>query len=217
MKKNNLLICCLLLLFYTVLNAQNPNKRGFFDTNFQYEFEINHANKKIKLREEKKYYWYKLNKIHTNFYDNSGKMLHGNYQKYKIRTLELVEKGTFYYGLKDGLWKKWYVNGRLKQKENWKKGVLHGKYITYNENGEKLIKGYYKNGKKDGIWIDFQKNDTIKYNNDIIKDVKLKSKKIKSVKKFFNFLFRKKNDSTNSKSPTKKRIKKKKNQQKNRK
>ena len=204
MKKINLLICCMLFLFVAVLNAQNPNKRAFFDTNFQYEFEINPTNKKIKLRENEKYYWYKLHKIYTNFYDNSGKMLHGSYQKKKIKTLELLEKGTFYYGLKNDLWKKWYINGKLNKIENWKFGILHGRYTTYNENGEKLINGRYRNGKKDGIWIDFQSKDTVIYSKGNIKEIKLKSKKKKSLKEFFQSVFRKKDKQTKSKSIKKK-------------
>ena len=153
----------------------------------------------IKLRENEEYYWYKLHKIHTNFYDNSGKTLHGSYQKKKVKTLELLEKGTFYYGLKDGLWKEWYLNGNLNKIENWKIGILHGKFKTFNEKGEKLINGRYKKGKKDGVWIDYQSKDTLTYSKGNIKEIKLKSKKKKSLKEFFQSIFRKKNTSAKSK------------------
>lgn len=169
------------------LNAQNQYKRAFSEGDYYYKFSISNSNKKIELKKEVSYYWYKLNKIHTSYYDVSGKLLNGNYQKEKRNTHELLEKGLFNNGIKDRIWKYWFLNGNLKKVESWKKGFLHGSFFKYEENGKLITKGNYKNGKKDGVWINYKTKDTLNYKKGIL------VKENESKKSFFKKIFKKKN------------------------
>ncbi len=54
---------------------------------------------------------------------------------------ELI-KGTFYYD-----------DGNIRQEGTYKDGKLHGKWISYDENGEKTAIAQYDNGQKDGVWF----------------------------------------------------------------
>ena len=51
-------------------------------------------------------------------------------------------KGTYYFD-----------NGQISQSGTYKKGKLHGQWISYNEDGEKVAVGNYKEGAKTGKWI----------------------------------------------------------------
>jgi len=58
--------------------------------------------------------------------------------------LQLIEDGTF---------KKYFPNSKTLQiKAETKKGVLHGTYIEYYENGKLRMEGKYKMGRKKGNW-----------------------------------------------------------------
>jgi len=74
-------------------------------------------------------------------------LLHGSCQKF-FHTGELLEKGEVKYGLKDGQWRTWHPNGRLKRVETWRRGVLHGDQLQFNEKGEFLGSSRYVNGKE---------------------------------------------------------------------
>jgi len=108
------------------------------------------------------YYWYKSNEVHQSKGGYGGELLHDNYTKYFI-TNELQEQGDFVFGLKDGEWKEWYKNGKLKEVTNWEKGQQHGGYWFYNEKGELITKGKYLHGAKKGRWINYVSKDTIVY------------------------------------------------------
>lgn len=203
MKLPFLITFCTLYFLLTSYVNLNPDKRYYSDTDFYYEFHINSSNKKIKFKKEATYYWYKAGKIHKNYNDFDGTVLHGFYQKKKLATKELVEKGFFKYGLKHGVWKNWFVNGNLKNLELWNKGLRNGNYSSFDNNGTLLIKGNYKKGKKDGVWIDYLKKDTVTYNNG-----SLIIKKKKSQKSFFKSIFKKKDKNNIPKKQANKKKKK---------
>lgn len=46
-----------------------------------------------------------------------------------------------------------YDNGKVKQEGFYKDGKVHGKWISYQENGDKLAMGEYQNGQKTGKWF----------------------------------------------------------------
>jgi hypothetical protein len=48
--------------------------------------------------------------------------------------------------------KGYYDNGNIKYEADLKKGVLHGSYKEYHENGELRVKGKYNNNKKASLW-----------------------------------------------------------------
>lgn len=74
---------------------------------------------------------------------------------------ELI-KGTFYYD-----------DGSIRQEGTYKNGKLHGKWVSYNENGEKTAIAQYREGKKDGVWFFWSEDKLteVDYNNNQIASV----------------------------------------------
>ncbi len=209
MKFSIQLFISLIFIFSSSFTLQDASIRTYSDSKYYYEFHINISNKDIKHKKQNTYFWYQLNKIHSNVGGSHGKVLHGSYLKKEIKSNQLIENGFFKNGLKDGMWKEWYLNGNLNTIENWDKGTLQGKFISFNKDGSPLWKGKYNNGKKTGSWINFQKGDTITYINGTEKVKKVREKKRK--KNFFSKLFHKKeNGNSKSKKRKPKKIKKKK-------
>lgn len=130
------------------------------DANFRYEFYTTDA--KINPRKDKVYYWFKGGAVHNAQAGIAGILLHGKYTK-TFHSNQLAEQGEFKNGLKDGIWKTWYTNGVVETWEYWRDGVRKGSFYHYNETGETLESGTFKNNKKHGEWINFAKKDTIVY------------------------------------------------------
>lgn len=84
--------------------------------------------------EDKFYYWSKAQKVIATQGGSSGQLLHGTYESCYTNK-QLKEKGIFYKGQKDGTWSVWNAQGFLVRRENWRKGILHGKQLTYDQNG----------------------------------------------------------------------------------
>jgi antitoxin component YwqK of YwqJK toxin-antitoxin module len=67
-----------------------------------------------------------------------------------------------------------YDNGNIKQEGFYKDGKLHGKWISFNEDGSKQALGEYENGTKTGKWF-FWNNVTLNevdYTDSRVADVK---------------------------------------------
>lgn len=47
----------------------------------------------------------------------------------------------------------YYDNGQIQQEGFYKKGKVHGEWISYDMNGQKVAIGKYENGKKVGKWF----------------------------------------------------------------
>src|ERR1044071_2693369 len=74
-----------------------------------------HANvvvvsEKIKVNETSVYHWYSKNTIQHTCGGYSGKLLHGTYESF-YPNHNLLSKGQFSKGLKEGLWISWFANG----------------------------------------------------------------------------------------------------------
>jgi len=59
-------------------------------------------------------------------------------------------QGAFKNGWREGEWKVYFENGQLRYKGGFKKGKMHGSFITYNEDQsiEKDYTGMFENGVK---------------------------------------------------------------------
>ncbi len=71
-------------------------------------------------------------------------------------------------------------NGQVKQEGNYLNGKLQGKWISYNESGNKVAIGEYNNGVKVGKWF-FWTEDTLNevdYTDNRIADVRKWSKEV---------------------------------------
>ena len=80
------------------------------------------------------------------------------------RNGNIVEKYMTKYGIKDGLYEKWYGNGQKEKECNYKDGKIEGiSHVWYSsmclaENGQKWSETNYKEGKKDGLCQSWHKN-----------------------------------------------------------
>lgn len=123
-------------------------------------FEVFYINENItNPRSEKYYYWYQSRKIQKTQGGYSGKLLHGNYQKFS-RNRQLLKQGSYKKGLPHGNWKFWHANQHLKKEEHWSNGSLTGKVHLYNENGAVLMEGKMKDAQWNGkvLVLDSAKN-----------------------------------------------------------
>lgn len=151
------------------------------DTSFKYEFYT--SQKKINTRPGRQYYWFKGGAIHNSESGIAGELLQETFVKFYLNN-QLAEKGSFVNGLKTGVWKTWYPNGKIQSIENWKNGLKKGSSKNYDQNGTLLEEGTFKRNVKHGLWIDAIKKDTVMYKNGniFIKKPKL-TKEEKAVEK----------------------------------
>lgn len=136
------------------------------DANFKYEFYT--TQKEIKAKPDRDYYWFKGGAIHHAGSGVSGEALNDSYVKLFLNN-QLAEKGTFKNGLKTGVWKSWFPNGKLQTVETWKNGFMKGDFLRYDIDGNLLESGNYKNNLKQGKWIDHTKKDTLNYKKGIVR------------------------------------------------
>ena len=74
-----------------------------------------------------------------------------------------IEKGKYKNNLEDGLWLRFFENGKINYKGKFINGKKTGVWVGYYYNGQLEYKGSFKNGKKDGIW-EFYSSNGMKYN-----------------------------------------------------
>jgi antitoxin component YwqK of YwqJK toxin-antitoxin module len=136
-------VCWVLSFVFSLkLSAQNIKIPMLDNTNrvyVQYSDSILEAfyyrgDKKIKTKDNLFYYWYGAQDIKHTRGAFDGKLLHGKFILF-YRNKDLLSKGNFRYGLKDGEWKSWYLGGERKSKEKWRKGTVIGAAYYYGING----------------------------------------------------------------------------------
>lgn len=125
----------------TSMGKSNREKIHVKNDHFFVETFIEISQKKIKVNSNLIYYWYKSRSINSTKGGYSGHLLDGNFDKFSLNK-KLIEQGTFKRGLKHGIWKSWYQNGELKSRCNYKKGLKHGQEILYNQEG--IVTGEHK-------------------------------------------------------------------------
>ena len=136
-------ICCVLSFVFSLkLSAQNikiPMLNNANRVYVQYSDSLVEAfyysgDKKIKTNDNLFYYWYGAHDIKHTRGAFDGKLLHGKFVMF-YRNKDLLSKGTFRFGLKDGEWNSWYLGGERKSKEKWRKGSVVGSAYYYWTNG----------------------------------------------------------------------------------
>jgi antitoxin component YwqK of YwqJK toxin-antitoxin module len=106
------------------------------------------VNSEPDLYNDRFYFWYSSNRIHSTQGGYSGRLLNGNYKEF-YPGKALKEEGYFKEGLKDGIWKSWNEYGNLVEQYTWKKGLLSGKFIRCDE---KAISGNPANTEMEFCW-----------------------------------------------------------------
>lgn len=196
------LLIVLFLTLFSFKDSPKKNRYSISDIDYKYTFYL--TDKKVtKLKQNKKYHWYRSQKIHETVGDYDGDLLNGVFVK-SFRSNQLAEKGVFKNGLKIGVWKKWFENGNLRTVAYWNNGLRRGRFIEYNDQGSLKIKGDYSNGKKNDMWIDLSISDTLYYKNGILLAEKPRSITTKT-KILFEKIFKK--DSLKSKNKKKSKLK----------
>lgn len=61
-------------------------------------------------------------------------------------------QGSIKEGKRDGIWEKYYPNGKLLWSKTYKSGELEGAWLTYYITGQLRWEQHYKNGQLDGVW-----------------------------------------------------------------
>ena len=98
-----------------------------------------------------------------------------------IKSGDFTEEGKYITGLKDGLWKSYYSNGKLKFKGNFIQGNPDGQQVYYYENGKIKEEQYFQMGIRQKTWKKFNEEGiiilVITYKDDVeisINGVKIK-------------------------------------------
>lgn len=77
------------------------------------------------------------------------------------------EEGEFMLGEKNGVWRSYYLNGKIAFVGVYDEGEPKGKHTYYHDNGIKKMQGKYVGGEKHGMWRTFNRNgeiiETIQY------------------------------------------------------
>lgn len=126
--------------------------------------------KKVKLYRHRQYHYYYGNQLASAEGDYIGRVLHGEYTCF-TRRKELVLKGYYREGLKDGIWKSWYPNGNLYVTQEWDKGQKDGAFRVYQPDGRFKEKGNYKNGELSGSRVSYFDNGKVRLTETYRRDI----------------------------------------------
>lgn len=142
----SLLLLCTVLMSVSNFNKENERQKIHVKTkNHSVETYMVQNPKKIKIKKELTYYWYKTRKIHATKGGYSGFLLDGCFDRFDLSNI-LIEQGRFKLGLKHGVWKFWFKTGELKMTTSYKKGLKHGVEISYDKNGLVISQIKYEKG-----------------------------------------------------------------------
>ena len=103
--------------------AYDDTKITITDTGQTVQAEILPSKSDPKILNDRYYFWYIPNAIHSTQGGFNGQLLNGNYAAY-YPDKNLKEQGDYKKGLKDGVWKTWNRKGDLTSVVNWNNGVV---------------------------------------------------------------------------------------------
>lgn len=110
-----------------------------------------------RVDQQKRYTWYQKEHVLSTVGAWSGKLLHGQASAYYAND-NLLEQGSYDQGWKTGLWRRWYPDGSLQMRMEWKKGEPHGEFAKYDANGQLLQKGTFRKGQLHGKVLERKNN-----------------------------------------------------------
>jgi antitoxin component YwqK of YwqJK toxin-antitoxin module len=146
-------------------------------------------NKSVLLREEN-YSDGLLNGMSVHYSDSATVIAKGTYLnderegEWAISVGDVHEEGEFAAGLKNGLWKTYYDNGKLYHKGVFIQGNPNGRHEFYYPDGNPREEQFYVNGRREGNWKKYNEDGslflTVMYRNDNeirINGIKIDTKK----------------------------------------
>jgi antitoxin component YwqK of YwqJK toxin-antitoxin module len=87
-------------------------------------------------------------------------MLQGTALYYNVSGT-LIESGTFDKGLKHGKWTRYFENGLVSAIGFYSLGNKSGTWLVFDESGKKRFEFSYQNGLKSGTWTNWDENGAI--------------------------------------------------------
>lgn len=111
-------------------------KRSLKQDGLQFQFTVLDEDKHgvWHYNKHKFYYWYKAQKVMSTQGGSSGILLHGTLEAFHPNK-QLSQKGSFNRGLKHGKWMYWREDGTLCKIEQWVNGAQRGEQLFFDENG----------------------------------------------------------------------------------
>ena len=73
------------------------------------------------------------------------------------------DSGSFKKGLRHGEWTSFYENGQVKNRGRYLLGQKEGMWLGYYRSGRLFYQGAYKADKKDGPWVSYYEDNTLFY------------------------------------------------------
>lgn len=130
-------------------------------------------------------------------YDENGKIIaQGQFLdgekdgQWEIEVGDHKETGKYVLGLREGIWRYYYQNGKLRFEGNYTRGMANGKHKYYYQDGGIKEEQFYVMGLKEKTWKKFDESGnlylTITYKNDVerrINGVRIKlEKEVKTIR-----------------------------------
>lgn len=112
---------------------------------------------KVNPKQDKYYYWYKNQQIKRTRGGYDGYLLDGKYTEF-FPNMNLKVQGQFNKGLKSDTWINWRETGEYEAIYQWSKGIKNGPFKEYNEKGDLIREGNYRNNNLDGNVIQYMEN-----------------------------------------------------------
>jgi hypothetical protein len=140
---------CLPIFAQKDFSELNYNSQTINHAEYSEKIEFTYSDKIVKTKINLKYHWIKNQKVLITQGGYSGKLLHGNYEAF-YSNKNLMEKGSFKLGLKDGHWIYWRIDGSIEKSEYWKNGKQIKYSVLYSTEGKDSLRTPYKNGLKHG-------------------------------------------------------------------
>jgi hypothetical protein len=178
--KKSLTLSFLLAVFSSLFAQKefediNYNSQTISHAEYSERIEFTDNDKIVKTNPDLEYTWLKNQTVLTTQGGYSGKLLHGNYESFYPNN-NLMGKGKFSYGLKDGTWLYWREDGTLKTSEYWKNGQKEKDVILFNSSGvDSLIIPYKKDQKHGKVYEVFNnhKKHVQTYKKGVLKSDKI--------------------------------------------
>jgi antitoxin component YwqK of YwqJK toxin-antitoxin module len=90
--------------------------------------------------------------------------------EWKFKSGDNSEEGKYILGLRDGTWKSYYPDGKLRSKGSWVQGNPDGEHTVYYAEGKVKEVQYYKNGIREKTWKKYDEDGhtilAVAYKND---------------------------------------------------
>jgi antitoxin component YwqK of YwqJK toxin-antitoxin module len=93
---------------------------------------------------------------------STGEFVEGSEEGvWQYRNGGFKEEGSYFDGMRQGLWRAWYPDGVPASEIEYEQGVPNGKYIDFWENGNTKNSGRYITGARNGMWYKYDENGVL--------------------------------------------------------